>query len=136
MRFRKTEFERWAAEERRLRDREQMQARRAERRERKEALWREQAARRAATTTLAYLGVAVRGGEVFPCSLEVVIGRVEGSPLGDLAGARADVMGGAGGIAFVVFADGTRMRSGSTRLPQGPGTNSGHLPVYSQISQQ
>jgi hypothetical protein len=69
-----------------------MEARRAEQRQRREALLREQAARRAATAVLAHLGVAVRGGEVFTCTLEMVIGRSEGLRLGDLAGAHAEVV--------------------------------------------
>jgi hypothetical protein len=109
MRFGKSEDERAAAREQRLRGREQtgepsrgrraqMEIRRAEQRQRREALWREQAARRAATTVLAYLGVAVRGGEVFTCTLEVVTGRSEGLRLGDLAEAHADVTRGKGGF--------------------------------------
>lgn len=86
MKFRKSEDER-----------AQIAAQRAERRQRRGALHREQAARRAATTVLAHLGVAVRAGEVFPCTLEVVIGRSEGSRLGHLAGAHAEVTEGTGG---------------------------------------
>lgn len=107
MKFRKSESERTAAREQRLREREhveelkraqraQMEAQRAQERQRKEVLRREQAARRAATTALPNLGVAVRDGGVYRYTLGAVAGR-EGQRLGDLAGAQAEVTGGKGG---------------------------------------
>lgn len=97
MKFRKSEDERTAARERRLRRREQAEERRRAQRAQRDAIWREQAERRAATTALPYLGVAVRDGVVVACTLAVVTGRSEGPRLGDLAGAHAEVTGGKGG---------------------------------------
>lgn len=58
---------------------------------------RENAARRAATTTLPALGVAVRDGLVYKQSFSVAMGHDDEAPLGKLAGAHAEVVGGQAG---------------------------------------
>lgn len=57
----------------------------------------ERAGRVAATTVLRGLGVAVRDGHVFRADVGVMTGRDQGRPLGDLAGAHAEVIGGRSG---------------------------------------
>jgi hypothetical protein len=74
-------------------------------RERAQAARAERAARVAATTVLRGLGVAVRDGQVFRAEVGVMTGRDQGRPLGDLAGAHAEVTGGRAG----------RRRSGHAR---------------------
>jgi hypothetical protein len=108
MKLRKSEDERAAARERRLREREQaeeqrrmqraqMDAERAKERQKKQGQRREQAARRSATTALPNLGVTVRDGTVFKYTVAAVTGREGGQGLGELAGAHAEVTGGKGG---------------------------------------
>jgi len=108
MKLRKSEDERAAVHERRLREREQveeqrreqrakLEAQRAEARQEREAQRRAQAARRAATTALPNLGVAIRDGAVFKYTFAAVTGRGEGQRLGELAGAHAEVTGGKAG---------------------------------------
>lgn len=57
----------------------------------------EWAARVAATTVLSGLGVAVRDGHVFRAEVGVMTGQDRGHPLGELAGAHAEVTGGRSG---------------------------------------
>jgi hypothetical protein len=101
MQLRKNDEERQAARERRQRDKEQFAAEKKQvaeqERARKQALRSERAARRNATTSLPWLGVAVRDGQVFKNDFAVVTGREEGRRLGGLAGAHAEVTGGRAG---------------------------------------
>jgi hypothetical protein len=100
MSLRKSAEARQAEQERRQRERKQFAARNKEiaerEREKKQALRRERASNRSATTTLRWLGVAVRDGQVYKNDFSVAMGK-EGRRLGDLAGARAEVTGGRAG---------------------------------------
>jgi Short C-terminal domain len=93
--------ERRAARERRQGEKERLAAEKKQaaesERARKQALRSERAARRNATTSLPWLGVAVRDGSVYKNDFAVVTGREEGRHLGNLAGAHAEVTGGRAG---------------------------------------
>ena len=101
MQMRRNDEDRQAAREHRQREKEQLAAEKRQaaenERARKQALRSERAARRNATTSLAWLGVAVRDGQVYKNDFTMVTGRDEGRRLGDLAGARAEVTGGGAG---------------------------------------
>lgn len=101
MPLRKDDQDRQAAPERRQHENEQLAAEQeqaaGQERARAQAVRSERAARVAATTVLRGLGVAVRDGHVFRAEVGVMTGRDQGRPLGDLAGAHAEVTGGRAG---------------------------------------
>jgi hypothetical protein len=94
---RKTEAEMQVERQRKEEARQRQQAERDQRRREKEALRHERVARRAATTTLSELGVAIRDGNVYKNEMAVALGREGGTVLGPLAGAHAEVTGGRAG---------------------------------------
>jgi hypothetical protein len=98
----KTPEERQAERDQRLQDKQRLAAQRAaereaQRRERAERAT-ERRQRQAATTGLQWLGVTVRDGLVYKHSLMMDLGgQISTSPLGLLAGAHAEVVGGRAG---------------------------------------